>query len=227
MKDFRRGIALILTSLMLLGLTACSLPKPPTQKDRIVTLVQGNLDEIYLGKTSDAYLRMVDSTAEQAQANYQEGIEAEAKYFCGYFDVESPSDELMAELIDLYKEIYSHSRYTVGEATKVDDKTYSVAVDVEPINIMELAIDSHEEALADFYEKYADADTEAMTDEEYQAYDNDWFRAVLDMVKAQLPNLGYQDPVTVDMRVTLGEDDVWQINDEDWQELDTEIICYP
>src|SRR5699024_8208086 len=98
---------------------------------------QGNLDGSYLGKHSDELLELVDITADEVEANYVQVLQTEAECFTYYFDIAYPTEELTSELVELYKEIYSHSRYGVGESTKVDDTTYGVQLTIYPMDIMQ------------------------------------------------------------------------------------------
>ena len=100
-------------------------------------------------------------------------------------------------------------------------------VDVEPLNILKQAIDTHEEALAGFFEKHAEDDPENMSDEDLAVYDSDWARAIIDMVKAQLTKLRYRDAETLDIHVVCDDDEIWRISTEDLQKLDSLIIYYP
>ena len=64
MKRMKRSIALCLVLVMALTLTACG--GGVTAKDA-TALVQGNLDEIYLGKFDPEYLKLVDITEADAR----------------------------------------------------------------------------------------------------------------------------------------------------------------
>ena len=105
--------------------------------DSVGALVQGNLDELYLGQYNEDFLQLVDITEAEAEQNYLDGLDVEAQFFAQYFLIENLTDDIKAEIVDLYKEIYSHSRYEVGEATEVDEDTYGVPVTIYPIDIMQ------------------------------------------------------------------------------------------
>ena len=232
MNAYKRILAVILTAVLALGLIACGATtepeeEEPTMEELTALLVQGNLDEIYKGEASQEYLDLIGSTKEDAQESYEEGLSCEAEYFADYFDIDILSDSLKAQIVDLYRDIYSHARYTVGNASKLDENTYVVKVEVEPINVMELAIDAEETATADFFAKYADKDVQSMTDEEYEAYDADWAETVIAMVKEQIPLAGYRPAVSFAVQVVKGDDGIWQITEDDLNDLDAQIIYYP
>lgn len=224
MKLIKRSIALCLVLVMALTLTACG--GGVTASDA-KDLVQGNLDEIYLGKFDPEYLKLVDITEEEARQTYEEGLEVEAEMFAYYFDIYNMTDELKEEIIELYQEIYAQSKYTVGEASKLDESTFAVKVQVSPLDIFELVVDASEEALQPFFDKYEDVDIASMSDEEYDAYDKEWADAVLDLCWEKLPEMGYGDERSLVIQVTLDEDDYWVMSGDDFNNLDEIIITYP
>lgn len=195
--------------------------------DDYILLLRGNLDELYLGKFSEEYMELVSSTEADCQTIYEDSMAYEADFFCYYFDIEHPTEAYLAELTELYKEIYSHAKYSVGTASSLDDTTYAVKVSVSPINIIQLMTDEIENgALDEFYGKYTDAQVEAMSEEEYVAYDEEWAALIMDLLKSQMPNIGYQEELTMVVQIVLA-DDIWQIGDTDLQAVDSCIIAYP
>lgn len=224
MKHMKRSIALCLVLVMALTLTACG--GGVTAKDA-TALVQGNLDEIYLGKFDPEYLELVDITEADARETYEEGLEVEAEVFAYYFDISNMTDEIKAEIIDLYKEIYAWSKYTVGEASKLDESTYAVKVVVSPLDIFVLVDEAFDEAMEPFYTKYANVDISAMSDDEYNAYDKEWADAVIALCREKLPEMGYLEDRSLVIQVTLDEDDYWVMSGDDFNSLDEIIIEYP
>lgn len=224
MKRMKRSIALCLVLVMALTLTACG--GGVTAKDA-TALVQGNLDEIYLGKFDPEYLKLVDITEADARETYEEGLEVEAEVFAYYFDISNMTDEIKAEIIDLYKEIYAWSKYTVGEASKLDESTYAVKVVVSPLDIFVLVDEAFDEAMEPFYTKYANVDISAMSDDEYNAYDKEWADAVIALCREKLPEMGYLEDRSLVIQVTLDEDDYWVMSGDDFNSLDEIIIEYP
>ena len=114
----------------------------------------------------------------------------------------------------------------MGEAARQTADEYAVTVTVAPIDIIELAIDTADEALAAFRAAYAGRDVEAMTEEERAAYEADWAQAVVAMVEEQMPRLGHKAPVELPVRV-YRDGNVWQIKEEDLQAVDAALIYYP
>ncbi len=225
MKKTRAAAALILALAIALSLAGCG----TAMSDASTMLVQGNLDEIYLGKFDPDFLKLVDSTEEQAQANYEDGIEVEANYFMQFFGIEYPTDEITAELTELYKEIYSHSRYEVGEAAEVSDNTYGVPLTIYPMDIMQKVSEQMEAAATELQSQYTDEQIYLISTDEsaYIEYDHAWAEMLLGLLRDNVGSIGYLEPVDMVVQVTKGDDNVWTIDDGDFQRIDAEMIYYP
>ena len=230
MKIFRKAAALVFAALMVLSLTACSAVVDEVvdklTESQMKALVQGNLDELYLGKFDEEYLKSVNSSATEAEEVHRELLEVKAEDFAYYFGIEFLTDDLRAEIVELCDQIYSKANYTVGEGTVVDDTTVSVEVTVYPIDIYQQMIDAAEEYMADFYAKYTEDVVNAMDDAAYVAYDAEWAGLVIDLCREKLPNLGYGEARTLGLQVTL-ENDVWCLSDAALTGFDALVITYP
>lgn len=219
----KKMMALLLALAMVFSLAACG----SSFEDKVTLLVQGNIDELYLGKFDKDYMELVGTNESECRQNYLDGLEKEAEYFAYYFQIEYLDDDLKAEIVDLYKEIYSYSNYTVGSASKLDDSTCAVKIEISPINIVQLVLDDYEIGMADFFDKYAEVDVEAMTEEEYQAYDREWADAILALFYDNLPDLGYEEAQSIAVQVAQGDDGIWMIADNDMSTIDLLMIYYP
>ena len=224
MKRRNLFLALTLTLALLLPLTACG---GGMNEDDAICYIQGTLDENYLGKADEEFLKLVDNTAEEIEEIYDESIATEAQFFLDSFvESELPQEEqdrLMEELTAMYRQIYAHSKYTVESASKMDDTTFSVKVTVEPIDIFHLVADELDNGAADeLNSRYPDM----MTDEEYLAYEVEWVELFMDLTYEKLPELGYLEPSSILVQVALGDDDYWSIPDDDFWAMDALIIDY-
>lgn len=226
MGTIRRAAALLLTCLLLAGLTACA-STPLTREEQFSALVRGNLDEIYRGRANSDYLKLTGSTKEDVEASFERGLNQEVVFFCGYFSISNPSDRITGEIKDLYRDIYASSSYTVSKAVRVDDSTYTVNVVIQPLDVIQAAIDNHDSALAGFFRKYDGIDRKDLHGDELAAYEEDWAEAIIAMVRGQLTHITYRDTVTVTVRVEKTEDGSWQMNADDLQEIDRLILYYP
>lgn len=220
----KRIAAWILVLTMALTLCACGGNSMAT---RATQLVQGNMDELYLDKADADYLAMVDSTAEESHQDYLDGLEVEAEIFAYYFEISNLTDDLKDEIVELYKEIYSKAKYSVGDATKLDESTYAVKLVVSPLNIFDLVTEDLYDATEAFTEKYDGVDIDAMSDEEFNAYDREWAEIIINLCWEKLPDMGYMDEKSMAVQVTLDDDGYWSIHEDDFYSMDELIIYYP
>ena len=110
--------------------------------------VQGVLNNIYLGDSA-AYMEMVDITAEEAKEEYEQGVEVEADFFLQYYGLDTVSDEVYQEIVDMYHQIYSKSKFEVKEAVKNGDD-FNVEVVISPIDVIVNSEDAISAAVDEF-----------------------------------------------------------------------------
>ena len=95
---------------------------------------------------------------------------------------------------------------------------------VYPIDIFQKVNDEDAEAfLADIQERADAGEFVNMTDDEYEVV---WAQAIIDMVSARVDSIGYLDPQTISVQVVKGEDNVYVIDDSDFNRIDSLIIAY-
>ena len=230
MKQWKKFFAVLLSCALLLSLCGCSTVAEKVvdklTEAQMTTLVQGNLDQLYLGTADEEYLKFVNSTQAESLQLYEETMGYKAEDFAYYFLIEFMTDDLHAELTELCKEIFSHVSYTVGTGTKVDDTTVSVNVELRPLNIYEQMVADLDAYMADFYAKYPESVVAAMDDAAYAAYDAEWADLLIALCREKLKTVGYGDTLNMALQVKL-ENDVWCITDEALTGFDTLVITYP
>ena len=95
---------------------------------------------------------------------------------------------------------------------------------VYPIDIFQKVNDEDSEAfLADMQERADAGEFVNMTDDEYEVV---WAQAIIDMVSARIDSIGYLDPQTISVQVVKDEDNVYVIDDSDFNRIDSLIIAY-
>lgn len=226
MKFFHRITALLLAGVMALGLAACSSVTPEDAE----TYIQGLLDASYLGQYNQEYLDLADITEEESRTeDYEWNTAAEAEILREYLAIQS-TDAAVQQSVDLVKEIYSHSRYSVTGASKLEDGSYAVTVSIQPMDILiryQNQTDVNEIWMTVLAEHGVmdQATLDAMSDEEYMALEDIYAAAVLDGIQALVPEMGYGPEQSVVLQLQL-EGDTYTLVDTDWQHLDGMIIDY-
>ena len=190
--------------------------------------VQGILDSTYKG-VYDKYMETTDATEEEAEEGFEAGLEVEANYlaqylsFGDYFASDEMDPDLKQEMVDYYRELYSHSQYEVGEAIKTDSG-YNVEVKVQPINILNDAMDDLTAYLDDFTARADNGEFDAMTDAEfYKTYGE----GAMEILNSWMDRFTYGEETAIVVLVYQDEDGLYTISDNDFTNLDTNMVIYP
>ncbi|MGI5894197.1 MAG: hypothetical protein ACOX6P_06335 [Candidatus Merdivicinus sp.] len=190
--------------------------------------VKGILDSTYLGEYTD-YMETTNATEEEAAAGYESGLEVEAEVFANYFGFwdyftsEEMDSQLRTDIINFYREVYSHSSYQVKEASKTDSG-YTVEVTIQPINIFS---DAAEELNAYLDEVQTGLDAGLFDEVSDADFYREYAAGILDICKKYAENPTFAEDITLAILVTKDSDGLYGISDTDFQNLDTEIIAYP
>ena len=226
MKFFHRITALLLAGVMALGLAACSSVTPEDAE----TYIQGLLDASYLGQYDPEYLELADITEEEArEEDYEWNTAAEAEILREYLAIQS-TDASIQKSVDLIKEIYAHSKYSVTGASKLEDGSYAVTVSIQPMDILVRYTSQTDlnQVWQDILTEHGVTDQaalDAMSGEEYMVLEDAYAAAVLDGIRALLPEMGYGPEQSAVLQLQL-EGDTYTLVGTDWQHLDSMIIDY-
>lgn len=232
-KTFKTLAAVALVLSLSLSLTACDNISAIMGGGEIdgAAYMQGQLDEIYLGKFDPDYMDMVGIDEKEAQETYESGIEAEVEAFNYKFGIEYPGEEYTARMVELYKQAYSKADYTVVSSVKQDDDSYSVKITVRPLDIIQLMNENYSAFSEEFEAQFDDVDVEAMTDEEYDTwnetvYDVAYQTGLADLFESLLPEMGYLEEKSIAVQIEKDTDDYYVLNSDDFDNLDLLIIDY-
>lgn len=200
------------------------------EADRMKNYVQGYLDLTYKGQANEDYLKEMDLTEEEAQERYEQGIQVEVEFFqnaIGVFDY--PTEEITQKLTEMYKEIYSHSDYTVVSSNKMDSGNYVVEVTVCPIDVMTQVTSDDFQAI--FEEVLAQQGVtsqeqlDAMSEEDYQKADELYARRVLELLEEKMGNIGNGEEESFTVQIT-DDGDLWTPSQDDFDAIDLAMIDY-
>lgn len=224
MKKHWKAASLALA--MVLVFTACGGETQEITKFDAVAYVDGLLQENYLGQFPEDYLEMVGIDQETAEETYESCMEQEVNYFAYYFDIDEPTEEMAEELKTLVKEIYSHTRYEIISAAEQEDGSFSVKVEVEPIDIIQLVRSDWDKSTEDFYEKYPVTEINAMNNAEYEKVEAEWAQLILKLVRDKMPEIGNMTSRSMAVQIEKGKEGYYSIASEDFSKLHELILDY-
>ncbi len=217
-------ICLLFTALLITSLSGCT-----SGSEFATKYVQGALDAVYLAQFDAEYLELLhDATAEDLQSAYLATLEERPDYFASYFDIAILTDEMRAELVELYREIYLHARYEVRGAEKTENG-YLVEVVIEPIDIVQQVMEQDINGYVDDFRSRYDAGEFATLSEE--EYETEWAAGLIQLFQDRLDRVGYLTShavmVTVEPDPAQGERSrIYQIPEADMAAVDDCIIAY-
>lgn len=181
--------------------------------------VKATLDMTMKGETED-YIKFVGCSKEEALKDYEDTLDEAVEQF-GEFGVnEEALEEFRQFSIDLYKAV----KYEVKEAQKEKDGSYTVKVETEKMNVFAGAMEKFEEAAESYVEEAVAAALEGgeqLTDEKMA---QDLYGKVIELFKESLANATYQEPITVEVKVSQDDDGVWEIPEKDFEVLELSLI---
>jgi len=222
-KRTMRGLALALAACAVMTLAACG----GVSRTDATDYIQGELDASYKGVYNESYLKVLDITEDEAKETFETNVSAEARYLLDFFYVESTDEEVLARAEEVVTEIYSHAKYTVGKADKLQSGDFAVEVTLSPIEIIPLLTDDMYMECIDL--ALADAgvadDAEELTDDQITQADSALGLRVLEKLEALIPELTYGTDQTVMMQLKE-EDNVYTLVETGWQKLDEMMIDY-
>lgn len=190
--------------------------------------VAGIMDASYKGEFNN-YIKMTDSTEEEAQEIYDGTVDYYASAIAYYCEVytEDISEELYAEYTALAEDLLSKAKYTIASAESGKESCY-VKISIKPINLLD-QIEDDITACVDEYnatlEEMGEEALDSMTDEEYLALEEEYATNVLEALKENAANLEYGENVDFTMEIIIDEEGCYgPANEDDWNTIDDYIM---
>lgn len=202
---------LFATATLVFGLTGCG------AEFDAKAYVEGNLDAICKNEISDELAKMTEGGKEALQKEYDATFDELLS--------ELESSGCPEELLDYYKttmqNLFKKAKYSVGEATKGEDGSYTVPVTSEPIILdggtAEEKIQAHlEEWMTEQVEKGTEVDETLMW--------NEYFTFYIDLIDEMVKNPEYGEAQTVEVRVVKNSDNLYSVSDEDMESIMNTIL---
>ena len=183
--------------------------------------IQGMLDATYKGEC-EAYAQATNSSIEAIENDYNDFIRHVTDIFLrfsGLTDDDVIPEDLNSQLLEAIKTIYGQVRYTVKEA----DRSGSVAIDIEPLDIYNSVYSEFFNFNQEFRQRNNNYEFQDYTDEEFI---REYLSPPIEILKSHEENLAYREPVTVTVNVAPDDDGRYTISDEDVTSIYNAMIYY-
>ncbi len=177
--------------------------------------IKALLDNSYKNDSA-AFVEQKVGTEEQAKELYDLGIETEVNSLIAGVNI---ADELKNEFTTVLQDVYKSVKYTVGESTKQDDKSYVVEVKYQKMKVFAAAMEQFQTEQQAYTDELSE---QVQNGGEYPSEDeiNEQVYTLLkDAIKDSLQKAEYEDEASTTVRVELN-DKVYSPNQEDVEALE-------
>ncbi|MCM1325426.1 MAG: hypothetical protein NC094_02250 [Bacteroidales bacterium] len=207
MKHVKK-IALALVCVMLMGvLGGCG------SKFDAAEYLKATLDNSYKNDSS-GLVKLKLGTAEEASDIYEEGIDTEVNAFLEGLTV---SDTLEEEFREVFKDMFSKVKYTVGKAEKQSNGSFVVTVTYEKMIIFEPMMEDYMQAVMNLQ---GDASVAALSQEEQM---EKLMEAMKDSMKNAMSAITYAEPAELTIKIEL-VDKLYTPNTNDLANLEMSLF---
>lgn len=226
-KKWKMGLVLATMLSALVVLTACDLNIGGVSTKDATNYIKGDLDCTYLGVYSPEYLKILEIDEAEAAEQYEWNVEQEGTRFLSYIGVDDYTDAQLDQARELMREIYTHSKYEVGNAEKLSDGTFTSQIKIWPIEIMQQFTSEQLDELIDeaLTELNLDSNSD-VSDEDYAKFTDLYVTKTVELVSGLIPSLEYGTEQSVALRLQEDADGNYVMSDTDWGSVDDMIIDY-
>lgn len=207
-----------LVIIMLLILTSCV---NDNNHIEVNAYVHSAMDAMYKGNFIK-YSEITGLEINKVEEIYMNGLKIESNAFANYFDIRNLTEKMQNEIINLYKSIYSKSKYEIENITDAGNG-YLVDISIHPINIISLAYNDILLYIDEFNVKTFNGDFDNLNDIEFE---NEYVKGIIGVIKRYLPEIGYNEKEIITIEVLNDKGRVYKINDDEISKIDKLIIQY-
>lgn len=210
MKFKKRMIVTFVLVVTMGMLSACGSMK----SEEAQAYAQATLDAVYRGEL-DEYVRLVDTTKEEAQEWYDENIQMTLETVG--LEEAGVSEEVKAQYEEVVIALAKVAKYEIGEAVVNDQDGFDVEVTVQPFQ----GFGNLEDELTEVLMKELKNMDEIPSDDEINTLT---YSLMAELMKESLENPEYGEATTVTIHVNPDEDGVYHIPEEDLEVVDSALF---
>ncbi len=216
--SMKKMISTCVLILLLISSVGCSLFSSFDAKEYL----NQEMKSTYLDEHTDTFIKLLGDvyTKEELQQMYESGVQLETEYFIGSylgFDLSLMDDDTKMRSIDLYDQIYAHTKYEIIEVKQVN-QNYEVSMLVYPIDIIQTSITDT------YYQELESSESDLITMDD-ATFANFATQLALDKIEQNIENISYLEVVEILVHIEY-IDGTYVLNNEDWAQIDTHVIAY-
>lgn len=187
-------------------------------QDYVVSIMDAN----YLGQY-EKYMEITGSAQAEAEQIYTANIQSFALDMEDALSVKADvvSKNVTEQFINTAREIYGRVKYQAVDVVR-DGDTYTVSLEIEPIDFRETVREAFQSAVNSFNEQARNGDFDGCTDQEYEeAYGV----TVASALGSGVGEISYKDKTTVKVILDYDkENNIYYISDEQMEALDGQVV---
>ena len=183
--------------------------------------VQAVLDVSYK-KQTEGYIEITGASAEEAEQIFEDNLDLTMEQF----ESSPMPEELKPKYRELFAQLAGHVSYTVGEAVREEDGSFSVPVKVKPLTLFTDTYETFRQKAQEYADQITDSvmnGEEMPTDEEMQAQVYQIYYDVLSEGRHGGSMCGEAQDVT--RHVSRNDSGDYEIDGDDMKELDSVLIA--
>lgn len=183
--------------------------------------IQDMLDATYKGKFEE-YARITDSTVGEIESDYNDFIQHETEVFLRYAGLSQDDvipNDLLDQIAQAIKELYSQVRYTVNES----DRDGNVTINIEPLDVYNGLYPEFLAFNQEFRQRNNNYEFQDYTDEEFT---REYLSPLIQLLTEYAAAPTYREPVTVIVNVFLSDNGKYVISNESVTAIYNALIYY-
>lgn len=177
--------------------------------------IKALLDNSYKNDPA-AFVEQKVGTEEQAKELYDQGIETELNSLIAGINL---SDELKDEFTTVLQDVYKSVKYTVGEATKQEDGSYTVEVKYQKMKVFAAAKEEFKTGQQAYTDELSELIQNGGEEPSEDEINEKVYTILKDAIKNALQDAEFEDEASITVRVELN-DKVYSPNQEDVEALE-------
>lgn len=214
MKFFRK-LSLIIIFIFAMVLTGC------LERFDSSGYIKSMLDATYKGDF-EKYATATKSTVNAIEEDYNSFIDHETQVwlkYCGFSQDDLIPDDTKAQIIELIRDLYKETSYTVKEA----DSDGNVELTIEPLNIYNAVYKDFEAFNTDFNESN---DNYEFSDYSDDAFMRAYLEPIIAIFRKHMEPAPHNEPVVITVNVSPDDSGRYGISNDDVATLYNTIINY-
>ena len=214
MKKIKKGMLVISTMILVLGMTACG-------KFDAKGYTQSLLDQMFQGTTKELASFDKDADERELERQYNEYIKT---FSSGLTEGLQISEEMAEKYNTLCKEIFRTQKYAVVEEEKIDKNEYKVTVEIQPSDVFVKWKEALNTGVDTMQQKVELGEYKGTEEEILAQIQEDIIVESYEQLELSYKEAQYDEKENIVLTIKKGESEKFQADDKEISQLITKIL---